>query len=47
MNGNVLEMTPPLTLSDDDIHQAVDILDLAFEQLSSISDDAASQFAGW
>lgn len=47
MNGNVLEMTPPLTMTEDEIHQAADILDLAFGQLSSISDDTVSQFAGW
>lgn len=47
MNGNVLEMTPPLTITEDDIHRAVDILDLALQQLSSISDDTISQFSGW
>lgn len=47
MNGNVLEMTPPLTITEDDIDRAVDILDLALQQISSISDETISQFSGW
>ena len=47
MNGNVLEMTPPLTMTEDDIHEAVDMLDRAFIDLPTVSDEAVSQFAGW
>jgi len=47
MNGNVLEMTPPLTMTENDIHEAADVLDKAFIELPTISDEAVSQFAGW
>ncbi|MGG6896457.1 aspartate aminotransferase family protein [Rhizobium sp. BR 315] len=47
MNGNVLEMTPPLTMTEGEISQAVNLLDQAFTELSTISDAVISQFAGW
>lgn len=47
LNGNVLEITPPLTVSDDEIHQAVDVLDKAFSESSMVSDEVVSGFAGW
>ncbi len=47
MNGNVLEMTPPLTMTEADIHQAADLLDKAFASLSSVPDAVLSRFAGW
>jgi 4-aminobutyrate aminotransferase len=47
MNGNVLEMTPPLTMTEQDLHRAVDLLDQAFIDLPTVSEDAVSQFAGW
>ena len=47
LNGNVLEMTPPLTISENEIGQAVDLLDQAFSELSSVPDDVLSRFAGW
>lgn len=47
LNGNVLEITPPLTVSEDEIHQAVDLLDKAFSESSTVSDEVISGFAGW
>lgn len=46
-NGNVLEMTPPLTVTEDDIHHAADLLDRTFIELPTVSDETVSQFAGW
>lgn len=49
MNSNVLEMTPPLTISDADIDQALDILDRAFGDVAAgrVSDAVLADFAGW
>ncbi len=49
MNGNVLEMTPPLTISDDDIDQALAILDEALGDVAAgrVPDAVLENFAGW
>ena len=49
MNGNVLEMTPPLTITDDEIDQAIAILDRALTDVAEgrVPDAAVQQFAGW
>ena len=49
LNSNVLEMTPPLTLSDGEVDQALDILDRAFTDVTEgrVSDEALADFAGW
>ena len=49
LNSNVLEMTPPLTLSDGEVDQALDILDRAFGDVveGRVSDDVLAEFAGW
>lgn len=47
MNANVLEMTPPLTVPDTDIDQALNVLDRAFAEVSDVPDTVVSQFAGW
>ncbi|WPE23531.1 aspartate aminotransferase family protein [Shinella zoogloeoides] len=47
MNGNVLEFTPPLTITEADIHKALDLLDRAFSELSAVSNEEIAQFAGW
>lgn len=47
MNANVLEMTPPLTVPDTDIVQALNVLDRAFAEVSDVPDTVVSQFAGW
>lgn len=47
MNGNVLEFTPPLTITEADIHEALNLLDRAFNEFSDVSDEEIVQFAGW
>ena len=49
MNSNVLEMTPPLTITDQDIDAALDILDRAFDDVGAgrVSDAVLTDFAGW
>ncbi|OCP22076.1 MULTISPECIES: aspartate aminotransferase family protein [unclassified Ensifer] len=49
MNANVLEMTPPLTISDTDIDRALDILDRALGDVAAgrVSDAVLADFAGW
>lgn len=49
MNSNVLEMTPPLTITDQDIDAALDILDQACDDVMAnrVSDDVLADFAGW
>lgn len=47
--GNVLEITPPLILSREEIDQGVDILDRAIADAiaGKVSDEAVAPFAGW
>lgn len=47
--SNVLELTPPLTLSSAEAEEAVAFLGQAFDDLAEgrIPDDAAAGFAGW
>jgi 4-aminobutyrate aminotransferase len=49
LNSNVLEMTPPLNLSDSEVDQALDILDQAFGDVveGRVGDDVLTEFAGW
>ncbi|HEV7308917.1 aspartate aminotransferase family protein [Ensifer sp.] len=49
MNSNVLEMTPPLTIREEDIDAALDILDRAFADVIAgrVSDERLADFAGW
>lgn len=47
IHGNVLEITPPLTMSESDIHAAVGILDRALAEYASVSDETVSRFSGW
>ena len=48
-NSNVLEMTPPLTLSADEATEAVSILDRALTDVAEgrVPDDIAAGFEGW
>ena len=47
--GNVLEITPPLILTREEIDQEVDILDRAISDVltGKVSDEAVAPFAGW
>ena len=47
--SNILEFTPPLTLTRDEIDEGVAILDQAFKDVlaGNIDDEAVSRFAGW
>ena len=49
MESNVLELTPPLTITQDELEQALDILDHALSDLADgkIGLDIASGFTGW
>ena len=47
MNGNVLEMTPPLTITEDEIRDALDRLDQALSDLPNVSNEKLAQFTGW
>ena len=47
--GNVLEMTPPLIMTRDEIDEGVAILDRAFRDYleGAVPDEAVADFAGW
>jgi 4-aminobutyrate aminotransferase len=49
VNSNVLEFTPPLTLSDAEVDEGVDILDAALTDVAAgrVNEAAAAKFAGW
>ena len=49
MKSNVLELTPPLILSEKEAKQGLEILDQAFTDVDKglVSDEAISAFKGW
>jgi len=49
MHSNVLELTPPLTLSEDEAAQAVETIGRAIGDVEAgrIPEDIAAEFAGW
>lgn len=49
MNSNVLEMTPPLTITDGEIDAALDLLDQALTDVAAgiVTDPATLDFSGW
>lgn len=49
VNANVLELTPPLTLSEAEVDEAIDILDRALADVTAGKVDAAAaaRYAGW
>jgi len=49
MRGNVLELTPPLTMSADEVQEGVDILDRAMSDVARgrVSDADVAPFMMW
>jgi 4-aminobutyrate aminotransferase len=49
VNSNVLEFTPPLTLSEAEVDEGVDILDAALADVAAgrVDEAEAAKFAGW
>ena len=49
MKSNVLELTPPLILSEKQAYEGLEILDRAFEDVRNgkVSDDIIKEFKGW
>jgi 4-aminobutyrate aminotransferase len=49
VGGNVLEVTPPLVISDDEVDQAVDLLGCAIADAAAgkVADETIAPYAGW
>jgi 4-aminobutyrate aminotransferase len=48
-HSNVLELTPPITLSAAEVQEALQILDRSFEDVAAerVPDSALAGYAGW
>lgn len=49
MHSNVLEITPPLIIKDNEIQDAIEILEIAIDDVENhrVSDDVIHNFQGW
>ncbi len=47
VGGNVLEVTPPLVITDEEVDRAVTILDRAIREADQVDPAALAGFAGW
>ena len=49
IHSNVMEITPPLTLTEDEVEEGVGILDRAIGEVEAgrVPDEAVARYAGW
>lgn len=47
VGGGVLEVTPPLIISEAEVDQAISLLAAAITTADQISDDVVAEFTGW
>lgn len=47
MNGNVLEFTPPLTITEGELHRSLALLDQALTDFPTVRDETLMRFSGW